>query len=44
MVSRAYYELTEKCLYEANGEENVLAKSLFNDEEEEKKLEIKILN
>ena len=44
LVSRAYYELTEKCLYEANGEENVLAKSLFNDEEEEKKLEIKILN
>ena len=44
LVSRAYYELTEKCLYEAIEEENVLAKSLFNDEEEEKKLEIRILN
>ncbi len=38
LVSRAYYELTEKCLYEAIEEENVLAKSIFNDEEEEKKI------
>ena len=38
LVSRAYYELTEKCLYEAFEEENVVAKSIFNDEEEEKKV------
>ena len=41
LVSRAYFELCEKYLYDAFEEENVLAKSLFNEEEEEKKLKNK---
>jgi hypothetical protein len=38
LVSRAYYELSEKCLFEAFEEENIVGKSIFNDEEEEKKV------
>ena len=37
LISRAYYELTQKDLYEIFEEENIVQKSLFDEQEEEKK-------
>lgn len=43
LISRAYYELTQKDLYEIFEEENIIQKSLFDEQEEEKKVKNKIV-
>jgi len=43
LIARAYYELHQKCLYDDIVEESVLQKSLFDDQEEDKKVRNKII-
>ena len=38
LISRAYYELEQKDLYDIFEEENIIQKSLFDEQEEEKKV------
>ena len=43
LIARAYNELHQKCLYDDIVEESVLQKSLFDDQEEDKKVRKKII-
>ena len=43
LIARAYYELHQKCLYDDIVEKSVLQKSLFDDQEEDKKIKNKII-
>ena len=43
LIGRAYYELHQKCLYDDIIEESVLQKSLFDDQEEDKKVRNKVI-
>jgi hypothetical protein len=43
LIARAYYELHQKCLYDDIVEESVFQKSLFDDQEEDKKVRNKII-